>query len=297
MFKSHEFLKAPFHTISIPAAILVGLWISSLPDSHMTRAADMLSRSAGTVLHQLTSPASASDHDAPAGAIVVVESGVGFGTDNPSAPLHVHRSDNTSTLLFLEQANTSVVQDRHMMQLNNNGGIRFEFANTALNTSWRFQAATGNRDVFEVAKVGTGAIELELDSTGNLTIQGALSQSSDVNAKRDIQHADGEWVLARLAELPISEWSYKTDVQGTRHLGPMAQDFHTVFGLGEDDTKIAPGDMAGVALIAIKTLQEKLQGKEQEIAELRDRLDQLSILEERVSRLETHLASTTPTDP
>ena len=34
-------------------------------------------------------------------------------------------------------------------------------------------------------------------------------------------------------------------------MGPMAQDFHAIFGLGEDDTHIASLDASGVALAAV----------------------------------------------
>jgi len=54
-----------------------------------------------------------------------------------------------------------------------------------------------------------------------------------------------------------------------RHAGPMAEDFHQAFGLGEDDKHIAPGDQAGVALLAVQGLNQVVQDKGQEIATLR----------------------------
>ena len=76
----------------------------------------------------------------------------------------------------------------------------------------------------------------------------------------------GEQVLAKLSELPVSTWEYKADSAGVRHLGPMAQDFHEAFGLGEDPTKIAPGDMAGVALVGLQTLARE---QDRQLTELR----------------------------
>ena len=53
----------------------------------------------------------------------------------------------------------------------------------------------------------------------------------------------------------------------------MAQDFYNTFELGNDNTKIAPGDMAGVSLAAIQALQAEIVAlrdeKDAEIAELK----------------------------
>ncbi len=226
--------------------------------------------------------------------IRLVNNGVGFGATTPQAPIHVRRADDTSAMLFLEQANTGAATDRQMIELTNKGGIRFQFNNTNLNTSWRFQAATGARDVFEIAKVGTGKIELEVDSGGNLKIQGALTQGSDVNTKTGIERVDGQQLLTKLSGLSISEWTYKSSDNGTRHLGPMAQDFHAAFGLGHDETKLAPADMAGVALAAIKAQQEKLETQSQEIAALKARIETLDLLGEQLGAIELtqhHLTS------
>lgn len=228
-------------------------------------------------------------NDAPANSIVAAAGGVGFGTDSPIAPIHASRADDTFEMLLLDQVNGSVIQDRNMIQLNNNGGIRFQFDNTALATQWRFQAATGNSDVFEIAKVGTGAIELELDAGGNLTIAGALTQQSDINSKRDIKNVDIESVLARLDQIQVSEWTYKTDEDGVRHLGPMAQNFHSVFSLGDDDTKIAPADMAGVALAAIQAQQLLIREQQLQIENLRSDLEGVKRLESRMGQMEARL--------
>lgn len=72
--------------------------------------------------------------------------------------------------------------------------------------------------------------------------------------------------------LPVSKWNYKSDKEA-KHIGPMAQDFHAAFGLdGTDDRHISVVDENGVALAAIKGLNEKL---EVENAVLRKRLDEL----------------------
>ena len=97
----------------------------------------------------------------------------------------------------------------------------------------------------------------------------------DRNKKENIVPLDGKEVLARLAGVPICEWNYKDDPSRRRYYGPMAQDFHAAFGLGDDDTRINTGDLDGVALAAIQGLTQRLQEKDREIAELKSRLDAL----------------------
>ena len=63
-------------------------------------------------------------------------------------------------------------------------------------------------------------------------------------------------ILARVDTLPISEWSYTTE-RGVRHVGPMAQDFYAAFNVGEDNRHITSIDEDGVALAAIKALNER----------------------------------------
>ncbi len=52
---------------------------------------------------------------------------------------------------------------------------------------------------------------------------------------------------------------------GTRHAGPMAQDFETTFGLnGGDDKHISVVDENGVALAAIQSLNQKPEARSRE---------------------------------
>lgn len=220
---------------------------------------------------------------APTGSLVVAETGnVGLGIDTPDAPLSIFRDDITQGFFLLESDEPGTNQDRPMMQLRNNGGIRFQFDNEELETAWRFQAATGNQDTFEVTKVGTGTIEFRVDASGNATLAGMLFENSDRNAKTNIETINPDEVLAKLAELPISEWEYK-DTPGQRHVGPMAQDFRDAFGLGANDTSLATIDTSGVALASVKALHQ------QNLA-LRERND---VLEERLDGLAQQVAALT----
>jgi hypothetical protein len=115
--------------------------------------------------------------------------------------------------------------------------------------------------------------------TSLLTVAGQIScQSititSDRNAKEDFASVDPRRVLEKVSSLPVTEWRYKQDAAGLKHVGPMAQDFQAAFGLnGADDTHISVVDEGGVALAAIKGLNQKL---EEENAELRRQNESLA---------------------
>ena len=75
--------------------------------------------------------------------------------------------------------------------------------------------------------------------------------------------------------MPISEWNYKKEADTIRHIGPVAQDFYALFGVGADDKSISTVDPAGVALVAIKELYQRNQRLEQELSELRELVERL----------------------
>nr|WP_231868979.1 tail fiber domain-containing protein [Rhodococcus opacus] len=81
--------------------------------------------------------------------------------------------------------------------------------------------------------------------------------------------ASASEVLDRLAEMPVSVWTYGFDHESVRHLGPMAQDFATAFGLGSNDRRIAMVDANGVCMVSIQALYRRVIALEEEVARLR----------------------------
>jgi hypothetical protein len=80
---------------------------------------------------------------------------------------------------------------------------------------------------------------------------------SDRNIKHDITGVSGRDVVETLASVPMSTWSY--DGERTRHMGPMAQDFHAAFGVGNTERAYDPIDAHGVAFAGIQGLYEMMQ--------------------------------------
>ena len=139
-----------------------------------------------------------------------------------------------------------------------------------------------------------GNIGIGNSAPGNLLVVGTGGaycngttwvNGSDRNSKEDFAAINPRTVLAKVAALPITEWKYKVEADGTKHLGPMAQDFHAAFGLnGADDKHISTVDEGGVALAAIQGLNQKVESGKQkaepekleaENAQLKQRLEAL----------------------
>lgn len=113
-------------------------------------------------------------------------------------------------------------------------------------------------------------------SNGNgayLTKGGAWTNTSDVNRKEDITSLNGADILKKVSELEITRWKYEgTDEY---HIGPMAQDFYEKFRVGVNNTSISTIDPAGVALLSIKALNEKVNEQEVLIQELQKEIEEL----------------------
>ncbi|UCC81194.1 MAG: tail fiber domain-containing protein [Candidatus Zixiibacteriota bacterium] len=121
-------------------------------------------------------------------------------------------------------------------------------------------------------------------STGAYLSSGSGTWSSvcDRTLKRNIREVDYRDMIEKVVTLPISQWSYKTQDESIEHVGPMAQDFHRLFGLGEDDKHLTSLDLAGISLAAIKGLYEMNQ---QQKAQLDRQAEEISSLKEDLLRL------------
>lgn len=114
-----------------------------------------------------------------------------------------------------------------------------------------------------------------VDSAGDVLARGTISQLSSRSAKENFAATDGQLLLAKLEQLPVSSWNYRGAPAQERHLGPVAEDFHAAFGLGASNRYIAPADMAGVALASVKALQDEIKDRDRQIEHLEQRLQAL----------------------
>ncbi len=198
--------------------------------------------------------------------LIRAQGGVGIGTNDPAAQLHVS-SSSTLPQLQLDQ------------RLNDYSRLRFQTYNLPY-----WDIAVG-ANVMNFFASGRGNL-MTLATNGNLTVAGTVTAhgvllTSDRNAKENFTPLNPKAVLAKVAALPVMEWNYKSDDQTEKHIGPMAQDFQAAFQLSADDKHISVVDEGGVALAAIQGLNEKL---ETENANLKSQLAELKSLVEQLAQ-------------
>jgi len=232
--------------------------------------------------------------DARTNALDVDDGGrLGLGTAIPVAAVHPVNG-NTPTLR-LEQNSSSGFTAQTWDVAGNEAGFFIRDATNGSNLVFRIQP-------------GSDGESLYIKTTG-VEVNASFSAGSDVNMKTGLTPVDPDDTLERVAELPVTTWSFKDDPSGATHFGPSAQDFHKTFDLGHDDRHIAPLDAAGVALAAIQGLNSKLEetdtalqrsaeALEAENAKLSERLADLEQqnqkLVDRLAELERLLLATMP---
>jgi hypothetical protein len=135
------------------------------------------------------------------------------------------------------------------------------------NLSIGTSTATGQLSVVgedtSAAIYGSGSPDFE-GGGGEHTSGGTWVNASSRDLKTDFTPVDDQTILTEIDELPITKWVYKTDT-GAWHIGPVAEDFYSIFGLGDDNKSISTIDPAGVALVGVKALDEKITAQQQEI--------------------------------
>jgi len=173
----------------------------------------------------------------------------------------------------------------------NNGVGAIVFADS---NDFDFNISTDNR--FAVRATGGVYLVLAIDAGGLATSACVVTSStggwnciSDRNVKHGLVALDGREVLDKLAAMPIYQWQPKGANAHVRHYGPMAQDFHAAFGLGDSDTMIGTQDADGVALAAIQGLHAMLKERDTLLArqssEIRDLKAELAALRDLVEHI------------
>lgn len=187
---------------------------------------------------------------------------LGVGVDSAMAPLTV-AGDSSQPQLRLQQTTGGAAPRLRMI----NGNSPY----------WDMLTAA-NGDYIRWYSEKTGFNAMTLLDDGTLVTAGPVNPPSDRNMKQDFAPVDVVVVLEKVAALPIQSWAYKNSPK-TRHIGPVAQDFHAAFRFnGDDDKHISTVDADGVALAAIQGLNQKLEETRAENVELRQTVNELKIL-------------------
>lgn len=212
------------------------------------------------------------------GSVAMGELCTASGTSSVALGYYAHTNARDGSFVFSDR---SVLDDGNIFT---DEAFRSQAANSA---NWR---VAGGFRIFTNSARTTGVTIQQGDVMSNwsqsnaviststgayLSTSGVWTNLSDRRKKHLFETVTGEDVLRRLRQMPITRWSYKADRTGVRHLGPMAQDFHHAFGLGQDSTSIGTVDADGVALAAAQALDARTRALQAENAALRARLTAL----------------------
>jgi hypothetical protein len=169
-------------------------------------------------------------------------------------------------------------------------------------TDNRFDSNAANE--FAVRATGgvrfvTGTDLLGIPNAGVRLESGSSSWSymSTRDIKANFSFVEAKQVLQKLFNVPIRTWSYRHQTPSIQHIGPLAEDFYAIFGLGEDEKYINTVDLEGVALAAIQGLyqlvreqQDQMMAQQGRIASLEiekaNQQEHLAALEARLARIE-----------
>ncbi|WP_019487445.1 tail fiber domain-containing protein [Kamptonema formosum] len=113
-----------------------------------------------------------------------------------------------------------------------------------------------------------------------ITAAGTYAAMSDFNKKENIEEVDYQDILEKVKYLPVCKYSFKNSDSRIKSIGTFAQAFWLAFQLGgdlailQDDSPtqpnkmLAPSDMAGVCLAAVKGLLERVEKLEEKTESL-----------------------------
>lgn len=115
--------------------------------------------------------------------------------------------------------------------------------------------------------------------------------TSDKNKKENFLELNGAAVLKKLSAIPFYSWNFKAnDTRQYRHYGIMAQDFYNAFGKDDygvigNDTTVSPLDLLGVAYSAIKELEKRTAGLQQQNAQLTNEIESFRMMKGEMEKL------------
>ncbi|MBI2599450.1 MerR family DNA-binding transcriptional regulator, partial [Candidatus Daviesbacteria bacterium] len=168
---------------------------------------------------------------------------LGIGFSSPQSLLHLRQTGAADAFKVEDEANDTLTP--FVINMDGNVGI----ANSA--PSFPLQVGTDGTN-------GNGAY---------LSAGGAWENGSSFEFKENFTQLNTLDILSKINELNISSWNYKLE-QGVSHIGPIAEQFYSVFGVGNDNKHISTIDPAGIALVGIQALSEQMSNLKWQISNL-----------------------------
>lgn len=205
----------------------------------------------------------------------VGEQNTASGAASVAMGYHAHTNARQGSFVFADRSTVDTLRAgiNHSANWRVSGGFRI-FTSSNLSTGVTIQSGA------VVSNWGQSNAVISTSTGAYLSTSGVWTNTSDVNRKHLFENISGEDILMKIRKLPITRWSYRTDENNVRHIGPMAQDFYAAFNLGDNNKAIGTVDADGVALAGIKALEERtsklaseLEAMRAENAALREKLE------------------------
>lgn len=209
---------------------------------------------------------------------------VGIGTTSPAEKLHVNNGglllDNFGSLSLNPELSTAVRLDRGYTGGWARGYGWVDANNVTLGMIGAMGSDNSGAGSLSYIYIGKTFSQpwLTINNAGNLWIAGSLSQSSDINFKKDIQPIDAP--LNKLLSLNGVSYQWKTDEYKDkgfpegRHYGVIAQEIEKVL---PEVVNTAPDGTKSVAYTEIiPVLIEAMKAQQKEINELKSLVGQLA---------------------
>jgi hypothetical protein len=217
----------------------------------------------------------------------VGEDNTASGAASVALGYHAHTNARQGSFVFGDRSTVDTIRAgvNHSANWRVSGGFRI-FTSSNLSTGVTLQSGAS------ISNLGQANAVISTSTGAYLSTSGIWENNSDVNRKHLFASVDGEDVLTRLRALPIQTWTYRVEDSRVRHLGPMAQDFHAAFGLGNNERTIGTVDADGVALAAAQALERRtaeqrarIEALEAENAALRGETETLRARLDRIEAL------------
>ena len=208
-------------------------------------------------------------------ALAVGENNTASGASSVAMGYNAHTNARQGSFVFADRSTTDTIRAgvNHSSNWRVSGGFRI-FTSSNLSTGLTIQSGAS------VSNWGQSNAVISTSTGAYLSTSGVWTNVSDASRKHHFEAISGEDILARLRRIPIRRWSYRSDNDSVRHIGPTAQDFRAAFGLGSDERTIGTIDADGVALASVQALEARtrnqsaqLESLKAENSALRQRLD------------------------
>jgi hypothetical protein len=181
---------------------------------------------------------------APTNSLFVHSTGqIGVGTDAPGRLLHLRNNNQPGIRLEQDNSNGFTAQTWDVTGDEASFGVR--------------DVTGGGRLPFRI-RPGAPTSALEVKASGEVATGGALTQAADQFEQPGTVTASE--TLDKIDSIAIGTYQLAGDT--TRHVGPSGADFRAAFGVGADDATIAPADLAGVSLLGVQALDDRVDALE-----------------------------------